>query len=85
MTADEGSRLCATFLAGRRCAIRDIFDSAVPGVLTVGVSAAYWGHGGWPLIAQWEGMALVVLPLPLKPKKRSKASDPGASHWTGVR
>jgi hypothetical protein len=58
---------------------------AVPGMILWGVSAAYWGQGNWPRIASWVGIGLIILPLPRKPKDRTKKPGLGPSNWTGVR
>ena len=61
---------------------------AVPGMILWGVSAAYWGQGNWPRIASFVGIGLIILPLPRKPKDRTKTPGPEPSKWskwTGVR
>lgn len=58
---------------------------AVPGMILWGVAAAYWGQGNWPPIALWVGTGLIILPLPRRPKVRTKKPGPGPSNGTGVR
>ena len=58
---------------------------AIPGLALVLISGVFWGQGWWPLVLQWVGVGLIVLPFPSTPKDRDVRAETRPGTWTGAR